>query len=93
MPEIKEVKKDLEKAKDIIILGESEGGKVLIAKTKSELTTAISELRRYQVCSHAELIAISCKVVERLDILKFFTNAKNDEEVLSSILEEEKAPE
>lgn len=92
MPEIEEIKKDLEKAKDIIILGESEGGKALIAKTKSELLTAISELRRYQECSHSELIAISCKVVERLDILRFFTNAKNDEEVLSSILEE-KAPE
>ena len=92
MPEIKEVKKDLEKFKDIIILGDSEGGKILIKRMKDDVKSAIGELNKYQTCSHQELMAIACKITERLSILRTFTNAKTEAEALESILEEE-APE
>jgi 2-phospho-L-lactate guanylyltransferase (CobY/MobA/RfbA family) len=93
MPKVEEIKKDLEKLKEIIILEESEGGKQIIGKAKSDLLSAFDELSQYQTCTHAELMAISCKIVERFNLLKVFTNAKSNAEVLEKILEEEKAPE
>lgn len=84
-----EIKKDLEKYKDIIILGESAGGKILIDGLKNDIKINMSELGKYQTCTHAELMAIACKIVDRINILRVFTNAKDNAEVLEDLLKEE----
>lgn len=68
----------------------SEGGKILVDALVSDIFSAIDSLaNNVQTLTHIEMVAIICKLKERLDIVKVLTGAKSHKEVCEELLEEE----
>lgn len=85
---INDTKKSLKKYSSIEVVSNTEGGKIIIDSIKSDIVSTIDEISsKYKTVSHTELIALSAKLSERLNILRIFNNAPKNKQLVKEELD------
>ena len=83
-----EIKKDLELSKSIEVIAEMEGGLILQKALRQDLFTAIDIIaNQYKTLSHPEMIAYGADIKKSLDLLRVFSRAKKNSQILENELE------
>lgn len=86
--QIKDTEKDLKKYASLEALTILDGGKFIIALLKSDILSAMNEIcSKYKEVTHAELIAVSAKLSERLTLLRVLTRASGNKKITKEELE------
>lgn len=94
-----ELKDELGDSITLKTLHDSEGGQLLIKNLVKDVLGSMDSLTiNVETFSHLQLVAIICKMKERLDLLKVLTGAKARTDVYQDLLadevkREEEAPE
>jgi len=84
-----DTEEELNKVKSIIILGNSDGGKVLKDKLNSDIDGIISTLTHiYQSATHIELISLLSDLNAKKQLLATLEGAKESEEILKQELKQ-----
>ena len=87
-----EIKDEIVGYKEIDAITNTKGGKRLLKSIKEDvLSTAESLTREYKTATHMELIALCAGLESKLGLYKVLTKAKDNIDVLETILEEEEA--
>lgn len=87
---VDELKDELGTSIAIKTLHDSEGGQILINGLVSDVIGAMDSLmNNVSTYSHIEIVAMVCKMKERVDIIRVLTGAKARQEVYQDLLEEE----
>lgn len=82
-----ELKEDLERAKDLVLVAESKGGKLLRGSLMRDIMYSIdSFVENRSTLTHNEFIALACDIKSKRDVLKVLSNAKENEKFLLSEL-------
>lgn len=94
MTRSKELKKELGKQKNLSVVAQSEGGKLLIKATQKDLASSVYFLTsRYKTATHAELMAWCASASASLSLLEVLSGVKKTiksiEEDLEQALKEE----
>lgn len=83
MSKKKEIKKDLETSKDLKILADSNGGKVLKKGLLSDIVGAVDRMiANRDKNTLQEFVSAACDIKTKLDVLRALDNAKSNVEFL-----------
>ena len=84
-------KKELSKQKDLLLLKESHGGKILIEQLESEVEGLLTRLlRTFTSATHIELLAIIAQLEATNNILKTLIESEQNVAILKQEIDEQK---
>lgn len=87
--EIEELRNELGKKISLQTLHDSQGGKLLIDALVMDIISAMEKMaNNATVLTLQEFIALSCKIKERIDIVRILTGAKAARELYKQLLDE-----
>lgn len=87
--QIKDLQDEVKNYASLEAVRNSSGGKILIETLKKDILSAMNEIcLKYKEATHAEMIAVSAKLAERLTLLRVLTRASNNKKVTKEELEE-----
>lgn len=82
----KEILADLKKSKDLSVLKNSDGGRLIIDATKNDILGILEGFSQYKTLTLQEFIALSAKLTTLLSLYQVLTQSDVNEKVLSEIL-------
>lgn len=87
---VQEILTDLEKAKEILSVAQSDGGKRIVKSLASDAISALDYFSRGAgTLTHQEFIARSAELRTTMALLRLLMNAKENTDSINSILESE----
>lgn len=87
--EAEEIKDNLGSSIALQSLHDSEGGRILIDGLVNDILGAVDILgATVTSATHAEMIALICKMKERIDLVRVLTSSKANKEVYEDLLAE-----
>jgi hypothetical protein len=82
-------KEDINKVKDLVILADTEGGKVLIKTLTDDIISDIDRFVNYRsALSQFEFNSLACDIKAKLDVVRVLKRAQNNEKFLKELLED-----
>lgn len=86
--EIEEIKEDLGKIKDIVVLAETKGGKVLVQSLVDDIISIVDVLcSKHKTLTLQEFTGLSAELKTKVDMAKVISNAKSNANFLKDLLE------
>lgn len=87
--QIKDTEQELKNYAVIEALSNTEGGQRIVSLLKDDILSAINDISaKYKTASHAELIAVSAKLSERITLFRVFSRASKNKKLTKDQLEE-----
>lgn len=83
------IQKDIGNYASLEAVKNSEGGKLILTSLKKDVQSCLDEISsKYKTATHAELIATSAKLAERLTIYRMLTRSTKNKHLAQNQLDE-----
>lgn len=87
--EIQEIKEDLETIQDMVVLGQTKGGKQLVKSLVKDVVSIIDTLcSQHRTLTEKEMIGLCAEMKSKIDVARVIDRAEGNANYLKELLEE-----